>query len=84
MQTVNIFDARNNLSRLITAASAGDEIVVANRGKPVAKIVAVEPTPVKSGSRAAAWLVRNPPPTGQPRGIGALDAQIRENLESWE
>lgn len=84
MQTVNVFDARNNLSRLITAASEGEEIIVANRGKPVARIVAADPVPKKSGARLAQWLVRNPPPTTRTRNTEELNAQIQENLESWD
>lgn len=84
MHTVSIFDARNNLSRLVSAASHGDEVVLANRGKPVAKIVAIEAPAVKSGARVAAWLVQNPVPVATGRSRAELDAQIDENLESWD
>ena len=41
MQTVNIREAKTHLSRLIEAAAGGQEIVIARRGKPVARLVAL-------------------------------------------
>ena len=41
MQTVNIREAKTHLSRLIVAAAGGQEIVIARRGKPVARLVAL-------------------------------------------
>ena len=38
---VNILEARNRLSQLIKAAQAGEEVVIANRGEPVARLVPV-------------------------------------------
>ena len=39
MQTVNIHAAKTHLSRLVDAAAAGEEIVIARAGKPVARLV---------------------------------------------
>jgi prevent-host-death family protein len=39
MQTVNIHAARTHLSRLVDAAAAGEEILIARAGKPVARLV---------------------------------------------
>ena len=39
MLTVNIHAAKTHLSRLIDQAAAGDEIVIARAGKPVARLV---------------------------------------------
>jgi prevent-host-death family protein len=36
---VNMHDAKTQLSRLVAAASAGEEVVIARAGKPVAKLV---------------------------------------------
>ena len=41
MQTVEIHAAEADLARLVDAAEAGEEIVLARGGKPVAKIVAI-------------------------------------------
>ena len=37
---VNIHDAKTHLSRLVDRAAAGEEIVIARAGKPVARLVA--------------------------------------------
>ena len=39
MKTVNIFDAKTNLSALLVAVEQGEEVVIARNGKPVAKLV---------------------------------------------
>ncbi len=43
MTTVNIHEAKTNLSRLLAQVEAGDDVVIARNGKPVARLVAVEP-----------------------------------------
>lgn len=40
MQTVNIHEAKTNLSRLLEAVEAGEEVVIARAGRPVAKLSA--------------------------------------------
>ncbi len=37
--TVNIYDAKTNLSKLVDRAAAGEEIIIAKAGKPKAKLV---------------------------------------------
>ncbi len=44
--SVNIHEAKTHLSRLVDRAAAGEEIVIARAGKPVARLVGLEP-PVK-------------------------------------
>lgn len=41
-EVVNIYAAKTNLSRLVDRARAGDEIVIARHGRPVARLVPVE------------------------------------------
>ena len=40
---MNIHEAKTHLSRLVDRAAAGEEIVIARAGKPVAKLVAFAP-----------------------------------------
>jgi len=47
MKTVNIHEAKTNLSALIAAAEAGEEVVIARANKPVVKLVAMEPKPAQ-------------------------------------
>lgn len=42
MRTVNIHDAKTHLSRYVEQAAAGEEIVIAKAGKPIARLVPLE------------------------------------------
>lgn len=42
MQTVNIHEAKTHLSRFVDQAAAGEEILIARAGKPVARLVALD------------------------------------------
>ena len=39
MSTVNVHEAKTHLSRLLAKVEAGEEIVIARSGKPVARLV---------------------------------------------
>jgi prevent-host-death family protein len=41
--TVNLYDAKTNLSKLVDRAAAGEEIIIAKAGKPKAKLVPYQP-----------------------------------------
>lgn len=41
MVTVNVHEAKTHLSRLLVDAEAGEDVVIARNGKPVAKLVPV-------------------------------------------
>ncbi len=61
MKTCNIHEAKTHFSRLVDAAAAGEEIVIAKAGKPVAKLV---PVSASQGARqlgALAGKVREAP-----------------------
>jgi prevent-host-death family protein len=53
MRTVNIHEAKTHLSRLVEDASAGEEIVIAKAGRPVARLVPLQPVPKR---RKLGWL----------------------------
>ncbi len=40
---VNVSQAKSQLSRLIARVEAGEEVVIARRGEPVARLVACKP-----------------------------------------
>lgn len=48
MKTYNIHEAKTHLSRLVEAVAAGEEIVIAKAGKPMAKLV---PVSARAGPR---------------------------------
>lgn len=41
MPTVNVHAAKSQLSRLLDAAVAGEEVIIAKAGKPVARLVPI-------------------------------------------
>ena len=43
MTVVNVHEAKTQLSRLLAQAEAGEEVVIARRGEPVARLVACKP-----------------------------------------
>jgi len=45
MQT-NIHDAKTNFSKLIEKAEAGEEVIIARNGRPVAKLVGLGPAKI--------------------------------------
>lgn len=47
MTLVNMHEAKTNLSKLVQRAAAGEEIILAKAGEPVAKIVAYTAPPKK-------------------------------------
>jgi len=50
MPTVNIHEAKTHLSRLVEQAAAGEEVVIAKAGRPIARLVPVDrATPRKPG-----------------------------------
>lgn len=86
---VNILEAKNRLSQLIKAAQAGEEVIIANRGEPVVRLV-----PTSAASTATAgpgrgqdildWLKRNPLPAHARRSAEEIDAGIEEERNAWD
>lgn len=44
---VNVYEAKTQLSKLLQQVEGGDEIIIARRGKPVARLVPVQRAPVR-------------------------------------
>ena len=59
MRTVNLRDAKTHLSRLVDDASAGEEILLAKAGKPVARLAPLKATrkPRRLGALAGRFTV---------------------------
>ena len=43
MPAVNVHEAKTHLSRLLARVEAGDEVIIARRGRPVARLVGYKP-----------------------------------------
>ena len=48
MLVVNVHEAKTNLSKLLEKVRAGAEIIIANRGKPIARLCPIEPRPART------------------------------------
>ena len=60
---VNILEAKNRLSELIKLVVAGNEVVIANRGEPVVRLVRTQTTQTESSELGfLQWLEKNPLP----------------------
>lgn len=84
---VNILEAKTRLSQLVKAAQAGEEVIIANRGEPVAKIVpAATETAASPGSARMIldWLGSHPLPAYARRSAGKIDAGIAAERASWD
>ncbi len=44
MQTVNIHEAKTHLSRLVEQAARGEPFVIAKAGKPLVKVIPLDPS----------------------------------------
>jgi prevent-host-death family protein len=53
--SIDVAEAKANLSRLIDRAAGGEEIVIARSGKPVARLVAVADPPKRPFGIAKHW-----------------------------
>jgi prevent-host-death family protein len=45
MVMVPLYEAKNHLSELVARVERGEEIAISRRGVPVARLVAIQPTP---------------------------------------
>jgi len=52
VQTVNVHEAKTRLSQLLTAAEAGEEVIIARQGVAVARLVPIAPAKLPE---AGAW-----------------------------
>jgi prevent-host-death family protein len=84
---VNVLEAKNRLSQLIKAAQRGEDVVIANRGEPVARLVPIEPASrAERGSAQAILdcLERHPLPAYTQRSAKDIDASLEEERSAWD
>jgi prevent-host-death family protein len=46
-EQVNIYEAKTRLSQLVDKAAAGEEVIIARNGRPVARLVPLQRKPVR-------------------------------------
>ncbi|HEY5209692.1 MAG TPA: type II toxin-antitoxin system prevent-host-death family antitoxin [Stellaceae bacterium] len=86
---VNILEAKNRLSQLIKLAQAGEEVIIANRGEPVARLVPTDASApaaqeVGNGRAIVAWLKAHPLPDYARRTADEIDADIQAERDAWD
>jgi prevent-host-death family protein len=86
---VTIPEARSRLSQLIRSVQAGAEVVIAEGGEPVARLVPVAGalcTTLDTGRAPAIldWLTRHPLPPEAQRSAEEIDAAIQAERASWD
>ena len=72
---VTVHAAKTNLSKLIEAALAGEEVVIARGSKPVVRLVAIVKSPFKFG--VLAGQLSGPAPD-------FFEPMSEEELAAWE
>jgi prevent-host-death family protein len=80
---VDILEAKNQLSRLVKAAQAGDEVVIAHRGRSAARLVPIEPLPPHELDPFE-WLQANPLPSSMKRTEAENEADLLAEREAWD
>lgn len=75
MVTVNVHEAKTNLSRLLVQVEMGDEVIIARNGEPVARLVR--------------WHRRGTPRFGSWKGRIVVDDSFfdplpEQELTAWE
>ena len=76
MTTINLHAAKTHLSRLVEAAAAGEDIVIAKAGKPMVRLVPVVASSRRTGFGALRGKIRigddfdTPLPAGMLRAFG--------------
>jgi prevent-host-death family protein len=71
MRQVNIHEAKTQLSKLI---SAGEEVIIARYGEPVARLVPIRPPTAKRVPGSARGKFKVPPEFFEPLPIELLNA----------
>lgn len=70
----NVHDAKSQLSKLIEAALAGEEVIIARGNKPVVRLVPITPSRFKLGTHAGMF--------GETPDF--LEPMSEEELREWE
>jgi prevent-host-death family protein len=82
---VNVLEAKNRLSELVKAAVAGEEVIIANRGVAMVRLVAVDTNHQRSdGAAIAAWLHAHPVPVHARRTAADIESALRAERDGWE
>ena len=79
----NMLDAKTQLSRLVEAALRGEEVIIANRGKPMVKLVPAEPAQSERqfGTLAGIWTTAEIDAAFSPEADAQAAADLMDHAE---
>ena len=75
MTVVNVHEAKTRLSRLLAQVEAGEEVVIARRGEPVARLVSCKPRGKRQFGAMKGQIVVDD---------SIFDPLPEEELKAWE
>jgi len=88
MIKVNVLEAKNRLSELLRAVQRGEEVIIANRGEPVARLVPATPVaeqPRRGSAEAIlAALEKINIPEASRRTVEQTNSDLEEERNSWD
>lgn len=73
MATINVHEAKTQLSKLLERAHRGEEVIISKGGKPYARLCPLEPLP----PRTPGWLKGK-------LGDAFFEPLPEDELEAWE
>jgi len=81
---INILESKNQLSRLLRRAQAGEDVIIANRGVPVARLVPISAQDAAAGGDVLVWLQQHPLPAALRRSHAEIEAEIGRERAAWD
>ena len=81
VMTLNLYEAKTQLSALVDAAAAGDEIIIAKNGRPMAKLVAFNGVAKRKPGRLKGkiWMADDFDAPMTPEEIAAFEASENDD-----
>ena len=79
--TVNIYEAKTQLSRLLKRVASGEQIIIAKANVPIARLVPIAPSRPKRVANKYAGLIKMPEDFDEPLPPEVLDSFYSGPLE---
>ena len=82
MRSLNVAEAKAQLSALLDAVESGEDVQITRRGKPVARLTAPQPAPGQCFDLSSFLADTTQQPLHQGPGAEAFITTLRENSRS--
>ncbi len=82
MRSINIHEAKTHLSRLVEEAARGEGFIIAKAGKPMVRVVSIEPITVDASKRIGFMKGVFNLPDNFDEVFRELDKEIAESFEN--